>query len=138
MGCTIQCLLFKNYLLIFMNYSGYSKENKELLKFLYPQAGDAKKGKRNQVEKEEESQHHFIETKNKHSAIESNINEFEYRGLDRYADREHPHFRWYVGLGVCAYNLRKIGAQLIAQDRLDVQQEHLEKNGHKSSKYKDC
>ncbi len=79
---------------------------------------------------EEESQRHFVETKNKHSAIETNINELEYRWLDRCADPGYPHFRRYVGLGVCAYNLRKIGTQLIAQDRRDVQQEnHAKKTG---------
>ncbi len=83
-----------------------------------------KKGKCTQVEKEEESQRHFIETKNKHSVIESNINELQYHGLDRCLKRGYPHFPRYVGLGAFAYNLRKIGVHLIAQDRLDVQQEH--------------
>ncbi len=96
-----------------------------------------KKGKCTQVDKEEESQRHFIETKNMHSVIESNINELQYHGLDRCRNRGYPHFPRYVGLGACAYNLRKSGAQLIAQDRLDVQQEYLTKNGHKSSKHKD-
>ncbi len=105
----------------------YSKENKELLKFFIPKPVMPKKGKCNQVEKEEESQRHFVETKNKHSAIKFNIYELEYRGLDRCPDRGDPHFRRYVGLGVCAYNLRKIGPQLIAQDRLNAQQEHLTK-----------
>ncbi len=79
-----------------------SLENKELLKFFIPKPVMPKKGKCNLVEKEEESQSHFVKIKNKHSAIESNINVLEYRGLDRCPDRGCPHFRRYVGLGVCA------------------------------------
>ncbi len=70
----------------------YSMENKELLKFFIPEPVMPKKGKCTQIEKEEESHRHFVETKNKHSAIESNINELESRGLDRIHNREYPHF----------------------------------------------
>lgn len=105
----------------------YSKDNKELLKVFIPKPVMPKKGKCNKIEKEEERQHHFVKTKNKHSAIESNINELEHRGLDRCPDRGYLHFRRYVGLGVCAYNLRKIGAQLIIQDRFVAQQQHFAK-----------
>jgi hypothetical protein len=76
-----------------------------------------KKGKKNQEEKEEESQRNFIRLRNKHSAIESGINELEHRGLDRCPDRGEHHFSRYVALGVCAYNLRRIGAFLLEQDR---------------------
>jgi len=105
----------------------FNKENKELLKLYIPKPVMPKKGKPNQLEKEEENQRYFIKAKNKHSAIESNINELEHRGLNRCPDRGYPHFCRYVGLGVCAYNLRKIGAHLIMQDRLYAQQEHLAK-----------
>jgi len=54
---------------------------------------------------------------NKHSAIESNINELEHRGLDRCPDRGYPHFKNYLSLGVCACNLKKIGAKLLEQER---------------------
>ncbi len=74
----------------------YSKENKKLLKFFIHKPVMPKKGKSNQVEKEEESQRHFVETKNKNSAIEPSINELGYRGFDRCPDRWYPHFRRYA------------------------------------------
>ena len=51
--------------------------------------------------------------KNKHSAIESNINELEHRGLDRCPDRGYLHYTTYIALGVCAYNLKKIGKKIL-------------------------
>lgn len=101
----------------------YKKENKELLKLYIPQVVMPKKGKKNQEEKEEESQRNFIRLRNKHSAIESGINELERRGLDRCPDRGEHHFSRYVALGVCAYNLRRIGAFLLEQDRQAALQE---------------
>jgi hypothetical protein len=44
-----------------------------------------KKGKRTKAEKAAGSQPKFKRLKNKHSAVESNINEVEHRGLDRTA-----------------------------------------------------
>ena len=51
--------------------------------------------------------------KNAHSAIESNINELEHRGLDRCPDRSAVNFSKYVGQAIIAYNLHKIGKELI-------------------------
>jgi IS5 family transposase len=101
----------------------YKKENKELLKLYIPQLVMPKKGKKNQEEKKEESQRNFIRLRKKHSAIESGINELEHRGLDRCPDRGEQHFLRYVALGVCAYNLRRIGAFLLEQDRQAALQE---------------
>jgi hypothetical protein len=100
----------------------YNKTNKELLQLFIPQLVMPKKGKLNRQEKQEESQGSFVRKRHQHSAVESNINELEHRGLDRCPDRGRPHFNRYVGLGVCSYNLRKIGAQLIKQDRQHAQQ----------------
>ena len=76
-----------------------------------------KLGKRNKQEVEEETSRPFRRLKNKHSAIESNINELEHRGLDRCPDRGYHHFKNYIGLGVCAYNLKKMGAKLLEEER---------------------
>ena len=76
-----------------------------------------KKGKCNKVEAEEENRPLFRKLRNKHSAVESNINELEHRGLNRCPDKGFPNFKRYVGLAVCAYNLRKIGQHLIALQR---------------------
>ena len=69
------------------------------------------------AEEEEEKSHSFKRLKNKHSAIESNINELEHRGLDRCPDRGIHNYKRYISLGVCAYNLKKIGRKILAQQR---------------------
>lgn len=95
----------------------WKKENKQLLQLEVPKVIIPKLGKRNKQEQEEETSRSFKRLKNKHSAIESNINELESRGLDRCPDRGYHHFKSYIGLGVCAYNLKKIGAKLLADER---------------------
>ena len=93
----------------------WHKDNKEFLKDKVKKVIMPKKGKRNKEEEIEETQHKFKILRNKHSAVESNINELEYRGLDRCPDKGYSNFKRYIGLAVCAYNLRRIGAGLIAQ-----------------------
>ena len=95
----------------------YSKDNKELLGLFIHHLVMPKKGKLNQKEKEQESERAFKKARGQHSAIESNINELEHRGLDRCPDKGYAHFKRYVGLGVCAYNLHRIGAELMRQAR---------------------
>ena len=93
------------------------KENKEILQLEVAQVVIPKLGKRNKNEEDEEHSRSFKKLKNKHSAIESNINELEHRGLDRCPDRGYPHFKKYIGLGVSAYNLKKIGRQILKLER---------------------
>jgi hypothetical protein len=94
----------------------WHKDNKELLKASVTKVIMPKKGKRNNEETAEEKDDTFVVLRNKHSAIESNINELEYRGLDRCPDRSYRNFKRYIGLAVSAYNLRRIGVELIAQE----------------------
>jgi hypothetical protein len=93
---------------------GFStKEDKTLLELYIPEVIMPKKGKCSKKEKEIESSPAFKRLKNKHSAIESNINELGHRGLDRCPDRTQRNFNRYIGLSVTAYNLHKIGRQII-------------------------
>jgi IS5 family transposase len=94
-----------------------SKENKELLSLYIKEVIMPKKGKRNQEEKKAESSRIFKRLKNKHSAIESNINELEHRGLDRCPNRTRENMNSYIGLAVTAYNLNKIGRELVRKKR---------------------
>ncbi len=105
----------------------WKKENKELLQLEVPKVIMPKLGRRNKSEEAEESSHTFKRLKNKHSAIESNINELENRGLDRCPDKGILHYTNYINLGVCAYNLKKIGRQLLKIQRKELkkQQERL-------------
>jgi hypothetical protein len=91
--------------------------NKELLELEIPIVVLPKLGRRTAVEKELEHSREFKLLKNKHSAIESNINELEHRGLNRCPDRGYFRFSSYVTMGVCAYNLKKIGKKIL-EDRL--------------------
>jgi len=91
----------------------WSAENRDLLALEIPRVILPKLGKLNAKEKELESSKIFKRLKNKHSAVESNINELEHRGLDRCPDRGYHHFKAYVALGVCAYNLKKIGKKIL-------------------------
>lgn len=95
----------------------WRKENKELLALEVPKVIMPKLGKRNKVEEEEEKSRQFKRLKNKHSAIESNINELEHRGLDRCPDRGIHNYKRYISLAICAYNLKKTGRQILKQQR---------------------
>lgn len=91
----------------------WNKNNKELLSGCVENLVLPKKGKCNKGEAAEEHTPIFKKMRNKHSAVESNINELEHRGLDRCPDKGFNNFKRYVGLAVSAYNLRKIGAELV-------------------------
>jgi hypothetical protein len=89
-------------------------ENKVLLELeKIPHVILPKLGKLTVQEKEIEGSRIFKRLKNKHSAIESNINELEHRGLSRCPDRSYFHFKTHIALGVCAYNLKKIGKKIL-------------------------
>ena len=91
----------------------WNKETKELLQLEVENVVMPKLGKRNKAEEVEEHSKTYKGLKNNHSAIESNINELEHRGLDRCPDRGYKHFKRYIGIAVCSYNLKKIGKQIL-------------------------
>lgn len=95
----------------------YSKENKEIVGLFIENLIMPKKGKLNKTEQEEEHRSLFKKLRNKHSAVESNINALEHRGLDRCPDKGYDSFKRYIALGVCAYNLHRIGAELLKQEK---------------------
>lgn len=96
----------------FWNPNNYELASLEIDKLVLP-----KKGKSNQAEAERENNKEFKKLRRKHSAVESNINELEHRGLDRCPDRGRDAFERYIGLAVCAYNLHKIGNQIMVEKR---------------------
>jgi len=103
----------------------WNKDNKELLETAVNMVVMPKKGKCNKAESEQEHGKDFKKLRNKHSAIESNINELENRGLGRCPDRGYAHFKRYLALGVCAYNLHKIGAQILANRIKEAESQRL-------------
>jgi len=104
---------YKSVASISLDKGHWSANNKALLELEIPLVVLPKLGRRTAEEKEFESSRNFKRFKNKHSAIESNINELEHRGLDRCPDRGYFHFCNYVAMGICAYNLKKIGKKIL-------------------------
>jgi hypothetical protein len=98
----------------------FSKDNVEIMKLHDIEPVIPKKGKRSIADIQRESDPDFIKAKRKHSAVESNINELEHRGLDRCPDKGIRSMHRYVGLAVIAYNLRRIGKILLDQDRKEA------------------
>ena len=105
----------------------FSKGNKELLGLFIDKVIMPKKGKLNKKEYNEEHQEDFKKLRNKHSAVESNINELEHRGLGRCPDKGFEHYKNYIAMGVCAYNIHRIGAELIRQERVKQKQNRYKK-----------
>ena len=100
---------------------GFSREvDRQLLELYIPEVIMPKRGKRNATEQARETQRRFVELRHRHHAIESDINCLEHHGLNRCLDKRLNGFKRYVGLGVLAYNLHKIGAQLLERQRKGV------------------
>ena len=95
----------------------YSKVDVDIIELFDIKAFIPKKGKRSLADIQRENDPDFIKAKRAHSAIESNINELEHRGLDRCPDKGIRGMRRYIGLAVIAYNLRRIGKILMERDR---------------------
>ena len=87
----------------------YSKQNKEFVQQIIPNPIMPKKGKRNKIETQNEHQPKFVKLRNKHSAVESNINQLEHNGLGRCPDKGIKNFKRYTALSVLAYNCHKLG-----------------------------
>lgn len=110
---------FKEHIQSWSMDKGFSDESKrEELQKIFPMLIMQKKGKLNKEEKERESKPEFKKLKNKHSAIESDINCLEHHGLDRCPDKGADGFKRYIGFGVMAYNMHKIGNYLLAKDKI--------------------
>ena len=90
-----------------------SQEDRELLELYIPEVVLPKKGRRSQADLQRERAPIWRKRKDAHSAVESDINCLEHHGLDRCPDKGFAGYKRYVGLGVLAYNLHKIGARIL-------------------------
>lgn len=95
----------------------WSKTNFQGIAEKISQAVMPKKGKLNHTEREREGSKEFRRLRNKHSAIESDINAIEHHGLDRCPDRGIDHFRVFTALGILSCNLHRLGNALLDRDR---------------------
>ena len=76
-----------------------------------------KRGKYSKSDVEREASKGFKQLRNKHSAVESNINMLEHHGLGRCKDKGITGFKRCVGLSILAYNLHIMGNQLQAIEK---------------------
>jgi len=98
----------------------YSPDNKGQLANMLDYIILPKKGRLSAKDKEIEQSEEFVESRRKHSAVESSINALENHGLDRCLDHGLPGFKRYVALSVLARNLQIIG-HLLQQKELNRQ-----------------
>ena len=91
--------------------------DRELLSLYVPTVVMPKRGKKNAVEAERESQKKFVALRHQPSAVESEIHSLEHHGLNRGLDVGRAGYLRYVGYGVMSYNLHVIGRELLARER---------------------
>ncbi len=87
----------------------YTPDNRTKLRSILDYVVLPKKGRLSAMDKEVEQSEEFIESRRKHSAVESSINALENHGLDRCLDHGIDGFRRYVALSVLARNIQIMG-----------------------------
>lgn len=93
---------------------GFSRqEDRQLLELYIPEVVLPKRGRRTREDEVRESGRRFRALRHQHSAVESDIHCLEHHGLNRCPDKARTGYGRYVGFGVLAYNLHKIGARLL-------------------------
>lgn len=98
----------------------YSPENQRQLENILDYVVLPKKGRLSAKDKEIQQSEEFVESRRKHSAVESSINALENHGLDRCLDHGLFGFKRYVALSVLARNIQILG-HLIQQKELKRQ-----------------
>jgi IS5 family transposase len=93
----------------------YSKLSREGLEKVFNKVVIASKGRPSKSAKEKESSKEYRLLMNGHSAIESNINELEHSGVNKVPDKGLEGFKRYVGYGVLAYTLKRLGNLVIKE-----------------------
>nr|VFK04380.1 MAG: hypothetical protein BECKH772C_GA0070978_101771 [Candidatus Kentron sp. H] len=90
----------------------YTPDNKSHLAKILDYVVLPKKGRLSAKDKEIEQSYEFVESRRKHSAVESSINALENHGLDRCLDHGLHGFERYVALSVLARNIQILGHML--------------------------
>nr|CBX26701.1 hypothetical protein N47_A07300 [uncultured Desulfobacterium sp.] len=98
----------------------YTPDNGKQLSNILDYVVLPKKGRLSEKDKRIENSEEFIESRHKHSAVESSINALENHGLDRCPDHGLHGFKRYVALSVLARNIQILG-HLIQQKDLSRQ-----------------
>ena len=87
----------------------YSPENQRQLADILDYVVLPKKGRLSVKDKQIQQSQEFVESRRKHSAVESCINALENHGLDRCLDHGLDGFKRYVALSVLARNIQILG-----------------------------
>ena len=111
-----------------------SAGDRELIELFIPEVIMPEKGRNNQADVERENTPRWKKLRNQHSAVESNMNSLEHHGLNRCPDKRLTGYQRYVGFGVLAYNLHKIGAKLLANQSKEKEKLEKEKPGKAEKK----
>ncbi len=98
----------------------YSPDNQRQLARVLDYVVLPKKGRLSAKDKQVQQSQEFVESRRKHSAVESSINALENHGLDRCLDHGLHGFKRYVALAVFARNIQILG-HLIQQKELKRQ-----------------
>ncbi|MCP4160705.1 MAG: transposase, partial [Deltaproteobacteria bacterium] len=97
---------------------GFSdEEDRKLLELYIEEVIMPKRGRLSKTDKERQSNKRFKQLRQKHNAVESDINCLEHHGLNRCPDKGLNGFKRYAGFGILAYNLHKIGNKLLEKQR---------------------
>ena len=92
------------------------EEDRQLLELYIPEVIMPKRGRRSAAEAAREMGRSFQRLRRKHHAVESDIHCLEHHGLNRCPDKGYAGYQRYVGFGVLAYNLHKIGERLLERE----------------------
>ena len=98
----------------------YTPNNRVKLQSILDHVVLPKKGRLSAKDRETEHSEQFMESRRKHSAVESSINALENHGLDRCLDHGIDGFTRYVALSVLARNIQIMG-HVIQQKELKRQ-----------------
>jgi hypothetical protein len=86
----------------------HSPSNQEELAKILDKVILPRKGKLSAINQEIENSEEFIQTRRKHSAVESSISALKNHGLERCPDHGLHGFKRYVGMAVVARNISKV------------------------------
>jgi len=102
----------------------YSLLVKQALEQLFSKVIMPKPGYKTQEQQLLENGKEFKLLRNKHNAVESNINELEHSGVNKVPDKGLHSFRRYVAMGVVAHNIKKLGLLVMEKELLPTLVKH--------------
>jgi len=110
-------IYFPNLRTVSFDKGFYTPDNRDRLDCILKQPTLPKKGGLSQADRARESTPAFIAARKQHPAVESAIHALQVHGLERCRDKSKTGFERYIAWGVVAYNLHRLGAILLAQQR---------------------